>query len=88
MTLDVRLRPEAEDGLAEAAVWYEEQQPGLGQRSFNQLYLGGQNLRAVSSDNRQINAQNRQMSHRFGRLPRLSALALQVTCEEEGRRWY
>jgi len=32
MTLDVRLRPEAEDDLAEAAVWYEEQQPGLGQR--------------------------------------------------------
>jgi plasmid stabilization system protein ParE len=32
MTLDVRLRPEAEDDLAEAAVWYQEQQPGLGQR--------------------------------------------------------
>ena len=32
MTLEVRLRPEAEDDLAEAAIWYEEQQAGLGQR--------------------------------------------------------
>jgi plasmid stabilization system protein ParE len=32
MTFEVRLRPEAEDDLFEAAVWYEAQQPGLGQR--------------------------------------------------------
>jgi plasmid stabilization system protein ParE len=32
MTLEVRLRPEAEQDLVEAAVWYEEQRPGLGQR--------------------------------------------------------
>jgi plasmid stabilization system protein ParE len=32
MTREVRLRPEAEDELFEAALWYNEQQPGLGQR--------------------------------------------------------
>jgi len=32
MTLEVRLRPEAEDDLFEAAVWYEAQQLGLGHR--------------------------------------------------------
>jgi plasmid stabilization system protein ParE len=30
VTVEVRLRPEAEQDLAEAARWYEEQQPGLG----------------------------------------------------------
>lgn len=35
MTLEVRLRPEAEDDLFEAAVWYEPQQLGLGQRFLN-----------------------------------------------------
>jgi plasmid stabilization system protein ParE len=32
MTLEVRLRPEAEDDLLDAAAWYEQQLPGLGQR--------------------------------------------------------
>lgn len=31
MTVEVRLRQEAEQDLAEAAQWYEEQRPGLGQ---------------------------------------------------------
>jgi plasmid stabilization system protein ParE len=30
VTVEVRLRPEAEQDLAEAARWYEEQWPGLG----------------------------------------------------------
>ena len=30
MTVEVRLRPEAEQDLAEAARWYEQQRPGLG----------------------------------------------------------
>jgi plasmid stabilization system protein ParE len=30
VTVEVRLRPEAEQDLAEAARWYEDQQPGLG----------------------------------------------------------
>ena len=30
MTLEVRLRPEAEQDLADAAAWYEEQRQGLG----------------------------------------------------------
>ena len=31
MTFDVRIRPEAEQDMAEAALWYEQQQRGLGQ---------------------------------------------------------
>jgi len=31
VTLDVRIRPEAEQDMAEAALWYEQQQRGLGQ---------------------------------------------------------
>ena len=30
MTAEVRLRPEAEQDLAEAEKWYDEQRPGLG----------------------------------------------------------
>jgi plasmid stabilization system protein ParE len=30
VTVEVRLRPEAEQDLAEAARWYEERRPGLG----------------------------------------------------------
>ena len=30
MTADVRLRPEAERDLADAAIWYEQQREGLG----------------------------------------------------------
>jgi hypothetical protein len=31
MTMEVRLRPEAEHDLAESAAWYEQQRSGLGQ---------------------------------------------------------
>ena len=31
MTFEVRIRPEAEQDLTEAALWYEQQQRGLGQ---------------------------------------------------------
>jgi hypothetical protein len=31
MTLEVRLRPEAEQDLTESAAWYEQQRTGLGQ---------------------------------------------------------
>jgi plasmid stabilization system protein ParE len=31
VTLGVRIRPEAEQDMAEAALWYEQQQRGLGQ---------------------------------------------------------
>ena len=31
MTLEVRLRPEAEEDLADATAWYEAQRQGLGQ---------------------------------------------------------
>lgn len=37
MTLEVRLRPEAERDLVEAASWYEEQQSGLGHRFLDEV---------------------------------------------------
>jgi plasmid stabilization system protein ParE len=37
MTLDVRLRPEAELDLADAALWYEEQYPELGCRFLDEI---------------------------------------------------
>ena len=36
MTVEVRLRPEAERDLAEATRWYEEQRPGLGQEFLDE----------------------------------------------------
>lgn len=36
MTVEVRLRPEAEQDLAEAAWWYEEQRTGLGQEFLDE----------------------------------------------------
>ncbi len=36
MTVDVRLRPEAEQELAEAARWHEEQRPSLGQEFLDE----------------------------------------------------
>ena len=36
MTVDVRLRPEAEQDLAQSARWYEEQRPGLGQEFLDE----------------------------------------------------
>lgn len=37
MTVSVRLRPEAEQDLADAAAWYEEQLPGLGNRFLDEV---------------------------------------------------
>lgn len=37
MTLEVRLRPEAELDLADAALWYEEQRPGLGHQFLDEV---------------------------------------------------
>lgn len=39
MTVVVRLRPEAEQDLADAAAWYEEQRPGLGQRFLDEAQV-------------------------------------------------
>ena len=36
MTVEVRLRPEAERDLEEAAAWYEEQRQGLGQEFLDE----------------------------------------------------
>lgn len=36
MTVQVRLRPEAERDLIDAAGWYEQQQPGLGQQFLDE----------------------------------------------------
>jgi plasmid stabilization system protein ParE len=37
MTVAVRLRPEAEQDLADAAAWYEEQLPGLGNKFLDEV---------------------------------------------------
>jgi toxin ParE1/3/4 len=37
MTFDVRLRPEAEQDLAEQARWYEDQVSGLGDRFLDEV---------------------------------------------------
>ena len=37
MTLEVRLRPEAEQDLSEAAAWYEEQLSGLGHQFLDEV---------------------------------------------------
>ena len=37
MTLELRLRPEAELDLAEAALWYEEQGSGLGDQFLDEV---------------------------------------------------
>ncbi len=37
MTLEVRLRPEAEQDLSDAATWYEEQLPGLGHQFLDRV---------------------------------------------------
>lgn len=37
MTLEVRLRPEAESDLTEAAIWYEEQLLGLGDQFLDEV---------------------------------------------------
>lgn len=37
MTVEVRLRPEAELDVAEAALWYEANEPGLGAQFVDQV---------------------------------------------------
>jgi plasmid stabilization system protein ParE len=37
VNVEVRLRPEAEEDLAEAATWYESQRVGLGQRFLDEV---------------------------------------------------
>lgn len=37
MTYEVRLRPEAEEDLADASAWYEEQRQGLGHEFLDEV---------------------------------------------------
>lgn len=39
MTLEVRLRPDAEQDLSDAATWYEEQQAGLGHQFLDEVLI-------------------------------------------------
>lgn len=39
MTAEIRLRPEAERDLADAAAWYEEQRPGLGRQFLDETQV-------------------------------------------------
>jgi plasmid stabilization system protein ParE len=44
VTVEVRLRPEAEEDLAEAATWYEAQLAGLGQQFLDEVLATLANL--------------------------------------------
>jgi len=37
MTFEVRLRPETEKDLSDAAAWYEQQRPGLGHQFLDEI---------------------------------------------------
>lgn len=37
MTFEVRLRPEAEQDVSDAAAWYEKQRPGLGHEFLDEV---------------------------------------------------
>jgi plasmid stabilization system protein ParE len=37
MTIDLRLRPEPEQALADASIWYEEQRKGLGNQFLDEV---------------------------------------------------
>lgn len=39
MTVEVRLRPEAEQDVAEAALWYDANEPGLGAQFVDQVQV-------------------------------------------------
>jgi plasmid stabilization system protein ParE len=39
VTVEVRLRPEAEQDVAEAALWYEANEPGLGAQFVDQVQV-------------------------------------------------
>lgn len=44
MTCEVRLRPEAEQDLIDAAIWYEERQPGLGHQFLDEVTITLSNI--------------------------------------------
>lgn len=44
MTLEVRLRPEAEEDLSDAAAWYEEQLTGLGQEFLDRVLFAFESI--------------------------------------------
>ncbi|MHB8741524.1 MAG: type II toxin-antitoxin system RelE/ParE family toxin [Sulfuricaulis sp.] len=47
MTLEVRLRPEAEQDLSDAAVWYEGQLSGLGHQFLDEVLAAFSSLAEV-----------------------------------------
>jgi plasmid stabilization system protein ParE len=47
VTVEVRLRPEAEEDLEEAATWYESQRPGLGQQFLDEVLSALANIAEI-----------------------------------------
>ncbi|MBZ9611803.1 type II toxin-antitoxin system RelE/ParE family toxin [Rheinheimera maricola] len=47
MSYIVQIRPEAEADIEEAALWYEEQQQGLGGRYLNEVVAAVQRIAAI-----------------------------------------
>ena len=94
MTLEVRLRPEAEQDLSEAALWYEEQLPGLGHQFLDQVVAAFSSIveaplmyPIVHRDTRRL------LIHRFpfGIYYRVESIAIVVIAVMHGsrdpRRW-
>lgn len=66
MTVEVRLRPEAEQDLAEAAAWYEEQRRGLGQEFLDEALAAFSTIAEVPLMYAVVHrATRRALMHRF-----------------------
>ena len=47
MSYTIQIRPDAETDIEEAALWYEEQQQGLGSRYLNEVAAAVQRIAAI-----------------------------------------
>jgi plasmid stabilization system protein ParE len=66
MTAQIRLRPEAEQDLADAAAWYEEQRPGLGQEFLDEARVTLSTIAEMPSMYGAIHRSTRRaLMHRF-----------------------
>lgn len=66
MTLEVRIRPEAEQDLTEAAIWYEEQSPGLGTQFLDEVLTACQTITEMPRLHPDVHRSiRRALMHRF-----------------------
>lgn len=66
MTRQVRVRAEAEEDLEEAAVWYEQQRPGLGHEFLDEVLRTFSNISEQSGAYPLLHRDTRRaLTHRF-----------------------